>query len=148
MGLFKKNRDPELHVLFPDGRIRVDKHPSTDCGALISEKLGVAFRLTTPMPVCRWPHSKEPGAQPVPTGKFIWFKPGDESELLSDEELRDMLKLVSLRAENKSLAKQIFRENLRWRVAFLASVGGALSVWAVAAHKWAAFVQNLIGWWR
>ena len=148
MRLFKKNRAPELHVLFPDGRVRVDRHPRTDCGALVSDKLGVVFRLTTPMPVCSRPHGKEPGAQPVPTGKFIWFKTGDESELLSDEELDDVLKLVSLRAGNKSLAKRIFREDLRWWVAFLASVGVALSVWAVAAHKWAAFAQNLIGWWR
>ena len=148
MRLFNKNRDPELHVLFPDGRIRVDKHPSTEFGALISDKLGVILRLTTPMPVYRWSHSKELGAQPVPTGKFIWFKTGDESELLSDEELRDVLKLVSLKAENRSLAKRVFRENLRWWVAFLASAGVTLSVLAVAAHKWAAFAQNLIDWWR
>lgn len=148
MRLFKKNRDPELHFLSPDGRIRVDKHPSTEFGALISDKFGVILRLTAPMPVYRWPHSKELGAQPVPTGKFIWFKTGDESELLSDEEFRDVLKLVSLKAQNKSLAKQVFREKLRWWVAFLTLVGSALSVWADAVQKWTAFVQNLIGWWR
>ena len=77
MTMFKRNRDAELWpdaallVRFPNETIREDKYPLSRPGILRSEKFDLNFPMTRPMPVCHWPRGKEPGNQPVDTGRKV-----------------------------------------------------------------------------
>ena len=130
MNLFRRKkdadlwRDIELWVLFPDRSLRVDKNPRVVGKVIISEKFEMIFRRTDPLRWCEWLPSKELGAQPVPTNKYVWVMTGGTAERPSEEEFQEACELAYLDATNRALEASNKR---RWAVWWVA-IGGSTAV--------------------
>ena len=146
MNFFRGKRDAELwpnaelRVLFPDRSLRVDKKPRIVGKLIISYKFERVFRFTTPLRVYKHLRGDLPGAQPVPTNKYVWVMTGKPDEEPSEEEFQEGLELVFLRSRSRALEQSNKRRWTEWWIA----IGGSI---LVVLLNFAKFFDVLHGWW-